>query len=1235
MRSFVMLLGLRIDHFGVFASSLSSTTMDSQSSTSYKGKVTNRGWSQLPAELIRTIATNYLWDVSSTKHCPDTWNHRVFWQSRLVYTVLRDAVQMETFMQICPQWAAAVEHHNFWDHAINVIDPRDVLIMHSFTQPPNAANSMTKASAGTATIGMAQPKHIKLSPFAHFKAIAHWSCIVCCINHPQSNHGLGKARYPFYHTLTGNWGLCPEHNGGPDRPSARDRSEREHERDRERSTFCGLCLREAQPYDLHIQYGYGYGYGQQGLQQGMDIEKSRRNPTFYTGCMENEDENTFPNVETTCRSCRQEWLMARIHQLPEYRWYRDRVRLTGGKSGLPRLEAWDWDHEARSSVESFIELGEGSVDDIVALVRDRWWLRTKTRLGGMLEQAIAAEKFLGGETTLPGTGRSRGRTMRDADGDLDVDEEIEEDTEEEEEEEEDTELLQITEDSGVRDLALSDWARRRILDGFWISPADQWYKYFLPPTPGSPAPLFLNAVHPCPWSLESNDTDSDPLSPTSTDLDTTEATPPTHPLPSTIHSSVPPSFHLCEEAYSAFQKEFRLVLLPGMRNLVRRLVIESHAASVEAAKLGVPPNPKLGDPAIRASRMTIEDVVRELRECEGVWWDGWDWVRHGEHGEGGNSRKEVEGDTGMNTSRTTAESDGDSGSCRHEDEQHGHGHGRHDEHGHGNGNGNGHQHTHVREGSEKSSSDESSTPTSTSTLTSPVLSTSTLGTTPSPPPTTTHSGDEKEKDGNCNNVSKADSPSSVSVSVPMADADADADAEKTTPTHTQTPAQSQSQVPVKEKPVPVPISIPAPGSIVVKPITIPISPVLDPPRMLRPIPYIPVSIAHLPQYSLELVKNVWREACAPLYHCRCRICIRAAEKANAALAANNPLNSISRDQKERWDELQNAQNERQINAAANVGKQDRDRESQLVQIRLEEADDVDADTDADGTPVRVEYLDDGDGDGEVEELDYASEEAEYEDEYYEDDEDARSDICVVGTKGGRTQYVEDDGEYDEEVDEDAKLRAYRKSRERDRYTRSRSPEIPSIHLLLKFPDEKGDDEKADRPSSTYSSHETLVANSPPSTPVRRIPGSRKRSCDEVDGLQGDDVAVDGGVPSTPPKRQRLESPGPLASLGLFPVPAEPASPARKRSSEEIDLEANAEESYERGVARGYDYGRKHALAVDAGGGGGKDGKDGHRNSERKYKRFKTSSSEEEEAETPPRSMTGDSDPEERGAEVKV
>ncbi|KAK7437631.1 hypothetical protein VKT23_018530 [Stygiomarasmius scandens] len=1003
--------------------------------SSYKGKGTNRGWAQLPDELVRTIAQHYLLDLSLTKYCPNTWETRAFWQSRMLYTVLRDMGDMERFMSICPQWHHAVQYHPFWEHAVAAIDPRDTFSTYHHVQPNPPVDSSKH-----------QPPS-RPSPYRHFRYILSSSCLVCRINSPHNNNGLTQARHSFFNTWLGQCGLCREHNGGPDRPSAQhphyQYREREH---RERSTFCGLCLREAQPFELALEYGYSYpnpyqlgpaGINPLGTLSAADLDKTRRNPLFYAGCVENEDDITFPGVETTCRMCREEWLWRRITTAPELRRVRERDR-DRERSSRVRFDSWEWDHEARNVVESFIEVGEGTVDDVVSTIRDRWWLRKKTKLGSMLEQAVAAERFLnseGGGTLPPPVKKESRKSKSDADY-SDTEDAMEE--EEEEEEEEDPELLQLTEESGVRDLALSDWARRRILDGFWINPADQWYDNFrLPREDEEDALAHLRAVHPCPWSTEDDNESlvasapSEPLSPESP----TQPTPQTHPLPETIFSSIPPSFTLCEEAYRAYQKEIRSVLLPGMRNLVRRIVLECALAAQRSDSSVVM------DPAVKASKMSLQDVARELRECEGIWWDGWDWSRF------------------PNVNKTKDK--------------------------------------HTRDSS-GSASDEGSTPASTTsgasgTGTSPVLSTSTLGTTPSPPP---HHNDKS---------------SSITV--------------------------VGSDDPV---PAPAPLQIP-----------IPISPVLDPPRLLRPIPYIPMNIGYLPSYSSEALKNVWREACAPLYHCRCRICLRATEKANAG-AQGQGRQQQTQQVPEKKDQAQ-VQHVERVEVKSTGG----DGEIQLVQIQLDEA-------------AAGEH-----GDGQGEEVEYASDQYEYseeeEEEYeyeYEGYEEQVGEETVVGA----------------EEEEDVIRAAYKKSRERERYTRSRSPEVVP-------PPKWARDKERD------------------STPLPASPGRpRKRSCDEVDDAKRGG-SEERRSPGTPPKRIRRESPLPLTRAAKGVASLLSTSPSRKRSSEELEDEVAGGDADATYVLE------QRKDLVDGGGG----------SPERRFKRFKTHSEEEDgDVVSPPRSLTGES-----------
>lgn len=391
-------------------------------------------------------------------------------------------------------------------------------------------------------------------------------------------------------------------------------------------------------------------------------------------CIENDDVDTWPGIFTTCRSCREEWLWRRVASHPT-----EREALGGSKWNSP-----DW--ETRQTVESFIDMGEGSIQDVINVAMDKLWLRRNTKLADMLEQAMASARYQNREET--------GYLSEDELSDPD--------------EEEDPELLSLTEDSGgVKDLALSDWARNRLLDGFWTSPADQWYNHSV-----YGLPLAVKAVHPTPWNHDAT------YVPAGEDGDVLE-----HPRPSTVNAHVPPSFHLCEQAFIAYQKQIRLILLPAMNNIVRRLVIECAADGL--------------DPAMKATKMSLEDVVKELAD-EASWYNGIDWLERRANGERERDRE-----------RTTTEDDGSSSSSK----------------------------------------------SSGSHTTSPVLSTTTLQTTPSPP----------------GSVDGHDSKKELEMHV---------------------------------------------GSRTASTVIIPISPVLESPVLLHPIPYVPVTTTQMPHYSREAFRTV-------------------------------------------------------------------------------------------------------------------------------------------------------------------------------------------------------------------------------------------------------------------------------------------------------------------------------------------------------------------------------------------
>ncbi|KAJ3559860.1 hypothetical protein NM688_g82 [Phlebia brevispora] len=619
--------------------------------------------SNCPQKSSRTIATHYLVVTGEIAYTPDTWTSKDMWASRLLYTAIRDANEIEKLMSVCPSWELArecqfylrivtpaplclalalrVEHHSFWQYACAAIDPHDLLGPHAFIRPPSTAGSIQAP--------------VRVPPYRHFRNIANYSCLVCRVNLPMTNQGIGAGKRAVHTPHLSTISTCKDHRKG---------------------TYCSLCLRAAPVDDTRTM--------------------------VY--CVENEDEETWPRAEATCRSCRDEWLVRRAMSNPY-----DREAFPG--------ESYEWrdtvDWEVRQAIDTFVEMGEGCISDVLTLAREKHWLRNNTKLAELLSQALASSRY---------TARAEGGydAVGGSEDDLS------------DNDEDDPELMSLTEDAGgIRELAITDWARNRILDGYWVSPADQWCNHVIPGQPITPA------VHPCPWI---GATYSGALVDGESAGDGSELE---HPRPRTYKTPCPPTYALCELVNRTFMRVLRDILLPAMSNIVRRLMIECTADGT--------------DPAQRALKMSLDDVIAELRDYA-TWTRGVDWL------ELRAARLKEE-----RSRRTGSEEDDASLSSR---------------------------------------SDGSHT-------TSPVLSTTTLQTTPSPPPCV------KE--------------------------------DETVESPTAAPAAT---------------------------LTTPMSPPLHTKELLRPVPYVPVSIAELPQCSYEYLRSIWRDACSPLYNCRCSICERAMLKVN-------------------------------------------------------------------------------------------------------------------------------------------------------------------------------------------------------------------------------------------------------------------------------------------------------------------------------------------------------------------
>ncbi|KZT04007.1 uncharacterized protein LAESUDRAFT_728722 [Laetiporus sulphureus 93-53] len=311
-------------------------------------------------------------------------------------------------------------------------------------------------------------------------------------------------------------------------------------KDHRKGTYCGICLRECPTVESEEEYTRGLAFC----------------------CVVNEDDETWPRVEANCRSCRSEWLWRRAQHTVV-----DREALGG-----PKLLSEDW--ETRQAVDAFIDLGEGKIRDVIDVARDKYWYKMNTKLNNMLAEALAASRLQQGYGS---------------------DEELSED------DEDDPELMSITEDANqLREFAIADYARNRILDGHWVTPLDIWHN-------NEGCQVVLEARHPCPWNhaaiwdgaLEAGETEFDP-----------EGVELMHPRPKTVKAMLPPSHDLCKMTYQVHITVMRDILLPAMKNIVQRLKADCAADGL--------------DPSIVAARMSLDDVAESLRN-EAVWCKEVDW----------------------------------------------------------------------------------------------------------------------------------------------------------------------------------------------------------------------------------------------------------------------------------------------------------------------------------------------------------------------------------------------------------------------------------------------------------------------------------------------------------------------------------------------------------------------------------------------------------------------------------
>lgn len=264
---------------------------------------------------------------------------------------------------------------SFWWRAIEVLDPsRRHPVFHARTN----SNSL---------------RGHKTSPFTIFQEIANTTCIPCRVNAWwDPNAGIGESKRMEMTQYRGWVGCCYAH-----RPEM----------------FCGLCLKDAVPRAGIAPIG-----------EPLDRAGRWSGP----GLVQNDDERTWQNCVTTCRSCRRDESQSRVERIL-------------GPAVYTRAS---YDLTCRIYWAQYIDNGRGDLRGLMASIDERVWLLENTPHDEYLRTGVAS-------------------TRRSQPGHPD---------------EHDITVLSSKDRETLRCISLQDWSRDRIVNGCWVSPLDVYQTNF-------------------------------------------------------------------------------------------------------------------------------------------------------------------------------------------------------------------------------------------------------------------------------------------------------------------------------------------------------------------------------------------------------------------------------------------------------------------------------------------------------------------------------------------------------------------------------------------------------------------------------------------------------------------------------------------------------------------------------------------------------------------------------------
>lgn len=179
--------------------------------------------------------------------------------------------------------------------------------------------------------------------YHHFNFVSQTCCLPCRINRPASKDGIGNVKTTLATSPFGQVPVCKSHRN---------------------NSFCGVCLKDVSLASL-----------------GDHNQLAKVPESLF----ENEDFETWPTVHTTCFHCRRDALLRTVV------FYSNSSINLFDFIGGPNLDTKDY--EARSTVDSFVDMAEGGVNDVINVLLERHWLRANTNLASLLDQAVASARY--------------------------------------------------------------------------------------------------------------------------------------------------------------------------------------------------------------------------------------------------------------------------------------------------------------------------------------------------------------------------------------------------------------------------------------------------------------------------------------------------------------------------------------------------------------------------------------------------------------------------------------------------------------------------------------------------------------------------------------------------------------------------------------------------------------------------------------------------------------------------